>query len=538
MNVNNRLTSSAIVSSVILSLLAGCSTGNTNTTPIATTPSTTTPEGTAKQAPTKFSMMLPLYNTEAPAADSPLIKKVEEFANVKLDLNFVPSANYNDRVNISIASNELPQAITILDMKSPTFVNAVRSGMFWDVTSYLKSMPTFAKNYDPKLIANALTDGKNYGLPRGRPMARNAIIFRKDWLDKLGLQKPTNIDELYNVIKAFATKDPDGNGKDDTAGLLMGVDGSGNIAGYAFDVIVCMFGGGNNWELKDGKVVPTFMSEPYMNALKWVKKLYDEKLLNQDFAIVKGSEQVFELIDKERGGMYINNFSDAADRQDNLVKLVQQRNPALAGKSIADAKMDLIDTAYLIKSTDGTVRSPAQPGFNGVLAFPKTSVKTEAELKAILTAFDKLDTPEGQALIKWGIEGTHYTNQNGVPTVVGNTALVSKEVNTVWQMFLTNQVVDRSSIQGKSSPMTEKILKEQEDNLKNIVVDVSVPLLSATVSTNGTELTKIINTARIKYITGVIDDEGWKQAIDQWRKTGGDKVIQEYTEARAKLDGK
>jgi hypothetical protein len=81
------------------------------------------------------------------------------------------------------------------------------------------------------------------------------------------------------------------------------------------------------------------------------------------------------------------------------------------------------------------------------------------------------------------------------------------------------------------APMREKDLKEEADNMKYAVTDVSVPLISNTQSTKGTDLTKTINDARIKYIMGSINDDGWNQAIAQWKKSGGDQVIQEYTDA-------
>lgn len=38
-------------------------------------------------------------------------------------------------------------------------------------------------------------------------------MINKTWLDKLGLKVPDTIDELYNVLKAFKERDPNGNGR-------------------------------------------------------------------------------------------------------------------------------------------------------------------------------------------------------------------------------------------------------------------------------------------------------------------------------------
>ncbi len=48
----------------------------------------------------------------------------------------------------------------------------------------------------------------------------NEMWIRQDWLDKLGLEAPRTWDELVQVAEAFVTQDPDGNGEDDTIGIL------------------------------------------------------------------------------------------------------------------------------------------------------------------------------------------------------------------------------------------------------------------------------------------------------------------------------
>ena len=48
-----------------------------------------------------------------------------------------------------------------------------------------------------------------------------AFQSEKDWLDKLGLEQPKTIDDFYNVPKAFKEQDPDGNGANDTYGMIV-----------------------------------------------------------------------------------------------------------------------------------------------------------------------------------------------------------------------------------------------------------------------------------------------------------------------------
>ena len=61
-------------------------------------------------------------------------------------------------------------------------------------------------------------DGKMYSFTKNlplRPKSCNQPIINKKWLDNLGLEEPKNLDELYNVLKAFKEQDANGNGDTD-----------------------------------------------------------------------------------------------------------------------------------------------------------------------------------------------------------------------------------------------------------------------------------------------------------------------------------
>ena len=51
-----------------------------------------------------------------------------------------------------------------------------------------------------------------------------------------------------------------------------------------------MNGGPNKWQYESGTFTPEFMTEPFFEAMKFFKRLYDEKLINQDFAVVDVTE--------------------------------------------------------------------------------------------------------------------------------------------------------------------------------------------------------------------------------------------------------
>ncbi|MFG2127326.1 ABC transporter substrate-binding protein [Streptomyces sp. NPDC048751] len=62
-------------------------------------------------------------------------------------------------------------------------------------------------------------DGKHYGIPYSRQAM--TLMVRKDWREKLGLPQPKTWQDMLTLAKAFATRDPDGDGKKDTYGMVV-----------------------------------------------------------------------------------------------------------------------------------------------------------------------------------------------------------------------------------------------------------------------------------------------------------------------------
>ena len=71
-------------------------------------------------------------------------------------------------------------------------------------------MTSYIDDYDNLAIipeatrANASYNGKMYGIPRSRTLARYGFGYRVDWLNNLGLKEPTDwqsfVDMLYASI--------------------------------------------------------------------------------------------------------------------------------------------------------------------------------------------------------------------------------------------------------------------------------------------------------------------------------------------------
>ncbi|MFD2700958.1 extracellular solute-binding protein [Paenibacillus shunpengii] len=481
------------------SLLAGCagggSAGNTGQE------GTGTAAGTDGQKPFKMSIMLTSYNPEFLDPEGEIYKRLEERTNTDLTLTWVPSTTYPDKVSATVASGELPSAILVLNQKLPYILNAVRSGMFWELGPYLKDYPNLSR-MDQIALDGIAIDGKVFGIYRERDLARDGVMLRKDWLEKLGLEMPTTIDQFYEVLKAFANGDPDGNGKADTIGLAESAESG------SWRSMLVWHGGPVDWEIVDGKAIPAHMTPVYKETLKFYQKLYDEKLINLDFAVVKDGKQ---LINASKAGAWVANLNDAQGIEESVKKIVPT------------------GTITMTNALEGPkgLRSAGGSGSYGLFMIPKTTVKTEEDLKAVLNFFDKVSDEDMQNMLVNGLEGRQYeiVNDEYVKTT-DSKMLVEYGMGDSSQL-----AVLRDKVTTFGGPLVH--MRNEMYN-KNKEIAVSNPVLSHisdTYSEVGSELDKIIVDARVKFIMGEITEADFDAAVARWREEGGDKIIEEYTKA-------
>ena len=131
--------------------------------------------------------MAPYLSTNAPEDDNQFEKAIEEEIGVDLDITWVPNSSYGDKVNITLAGDDLPQ-VMVIQGKDPGFVRNAEAGAFWDLTEYLDDYENLKTTF-PQVQHSSSINGKVYGIFRSRDVMREAVIIRKDWLANLGLRR-------------------------------------------------------------------------------------------------------------------------------------------------------------------------------------------------------------------------------------------------------------------------------------------------------------------------------------------------------------
>ncbi|THF83490.1 extracellular solute-binding protein [Cohnella fermenti] len=510
----------ALSMALVAGALAGC--GSNNNDKEATSPSASqspSASGSASQAPasetpketkpTEITIMLPLNTSETPP--DTIKNEVEKLTNTKLTYQFFPADTYEEKLNASLATGSLPE-VTYLKNQA-TFIQmkgAIRDGQFWEIGPYLKDFPSLSKLKE-QILNNTKVDGKLYSLYIGRPLARQGLIYRKDWADKLGLSAPQTVADVVAMAKAFTENDPDGDGQANTIGLA---DRNDLVYG-AFKTLASWLGTPNNWGEQDGQLLPEFMFPQYIASMDVMKEIRDAKAMNQDFAATSKTDQV-KLFTSGQAGLYIGSMADVDSLNKDLVKNVPTA---------------VVETQALIKGPNGELSTWAIPGYNNVILFPKSAIKDEAELKGVLAFFDQMMTPEVANVMYWGIEGTHYTVVDGKAKASDNKELTEREVKG-----FKDSVIGESDTNGMYEgyyTLEARIHAEQFtlENEKIAINDPAAALDSATYNEKGTELASIITDATYKYIYGKLDKAGFEKEIDTWKSRGGDKIIEEINAA-------
>lgn len=263
--------------------------------------------------PMTFTMMSRYETRQTKFGEMDFFKKINEKTNIDIDWELVASTDWVQKKNLKLASGVYPDAFYAgIDDKDVALYGP--QGIFIDLEDYInKYAPNIKKAFEkyPEFEASCrAVDGKIYSLSSlyVDPGAYNPdqLFINKTWLDNLGLEVPTTVDEFYDVLKAFKTQDPNGNGIADEIPYSARFDS--HIQGY--HSLFGAFGrvdinGKNEYShfvVEDGEVVFTADKEEYKTAIAelhrfFAEGLFDEEIFTQDMKqyFAKGKTQEMTL---------------------------------------------------------------------------------------------------------------------------------------------------------------------------------------------------------------------------------------------------
>ena len=283
-----------------------------------------------------------------------------------------------------------------------------KDGGIWDLSEFVDGEDQ-AQNLKKYIGDNCLSLGRNsdgnlFGIvARRATTAMSDIFIRQDWLDKLGLETPSTVDEYYTAIEKMVKENPEGNSG--VIGIVpSGVD-SNTTAGYR-NVIAMAFmkNVADEEKMAVGEGFEFYADEGYREYMRFLNKCYNNGLMNQEF-YAQTTEQMQSYFVNGQLGTFESNVGYNVDiLRGSLLQTLKEKNP--------DAEFIAMP---MLKNENNGERYSAVYGEGGLIAFvPKTF--SEEQVEAAVTYLDWLSTEEGGFAIYHGIEGEHFEyNEDGVP---------------------------------------------------------------------------------------------------------------------------
>lgn len=473
----------------------------------ATAAAVKTPE--AKQ---KISVMYNLYGNAPKKTEA--WKFIEDKLNIELDLMAVPDNSYKEKVNVTIASGQLPDAMLWHLFPSPEFSRLLDQKALLPLDDYIKDAPNLQK-YPKELWDNLRVNGKIWGIPRPRAISQTMVVIRKDWLDKLGLPIPKTTDDFFKTAVAFANNDPDGNGKKDTVGMVLEERlGHAETLFHAFDS--GYFAGNSNGYriMEDGTLMNERITPGRKEAIKWLRDLYAAGGIDRDFPTMKKTNIVDRMISGKAGmelGAALPDFGRAGGYVEGLSKV--------------DPKAEFIIVDAPVGPTDKSGYSQTM-GFFGQWVIP-ANTPTE-KVKKIVELLDWEASEEGQKLKSYGIEGVHHKKEAD-----GKMTLIKEKYDEdAVSNVITHNPYDPYYGLNKTAPQPiQDATKKGFDMIKSkLITNPAITFLAPTSIEKNASLEKILQEYEVKIILGELPLEKWDEMKQKWLDNGGAQIQKEVND--------
>lgn len=238
-----------------------------------------------------------------PAGELDLVVQIAEETGVEFDWIEIPAAGSTEKINLMLSTGmDLPDV----------FWNGISSSM---ATQYMDQdifLPTedLIENYVPRLkeifeakpeykAGSTAPNGHSYGFPYieemyGLVLTPGPFLINQNWLDQVGMDMPSTVDEFVDVLKAFRDADDlNGNGADDEIPYAFGLGSADHFGSYnTFHQFTGAFGMADSYcngnyiadhlLVVDDKIVFTAGDEAYKETAKFFNMLNNENLLDPD----------------------------------------------------------------------------------------------------------------------------------------------------------------------------------------------------------------------------------------------------------------
>lgn len=339
---------------------------------------------------------------------------LNEKLGVKIDFKVLgTSGDYAAVLNTRIAGGDIPDLFAVDTKTKDSWYQYADTGVIMSLTPYLDRLqPVVDWAGENRLVPNTYKD-QVFAIPKKWRTSYHTWVVRQDWMEKLGLETPTTLEESLEVAKALTFNDPDGNGKNDTYGFTYYGLGGFNAILNPYDAAVT-----NNIIIRDGKVTSSLLQPNMKAGLEMCKKWVDAGVVDPDI-VANNFESVQDKVFQGQVAMGVFDWA-AIYKKANMEK-IHAVSPEADWQCISPMESGTGDPVVFDSLDVTAVRG------DWVIGAPVA--EDEKKLNKVIELLNYLVSEEGSRLVSYGIEGRHYNIEDGkiVPT-----ELMAKECDFLW----------------------------------------------------------------------------------------------------------
>ncbi|MBQ8087518.1 MAG: extracellular solute-binding protein [Clostridia bacterium] len=486
------------------------------------------PGAVAEEAPVTLTLF---YQSTRPINEFTELTHQYIIDELGIDINLIQGGdNWKQQLALYMTSGDIPDLMAFMD--AATFQGYAAEGAFYDITdrvydyeniiAYLNSVVGYTAD---DMLARTTLDGAIYGIP-SVTIARSYYSenIRTDWLEKLGLEVPTTLDEFTEVMRAFTKNDPDGNGVDDTYGF------SGAQTYYSLTPFFGAFGARPDQAYflsEDGeKVVTNVISDDYKAALAYIRDIYAEGLIDPE-VFTATYQQTQEKVVRGEFGYWCGWWSAAG----NVVSRFgyTESNP--------EDSLTVIDPPVGPDGRSGVIAQDPCESYMGI------GYNTE-HIDEVLKLIDWAMSTDGHRTVMWGVEGQFWTqDENGNIDwnySVGGKDKLGNEVSDMQVYRFFYDIAVENSARALDDSFASKLYRKSIEIYSDIEVinDLFLGLTSDEYVSYYSDLDTYVKESGIKFITGESDlDADWDNYVSTYLSMGGEALRTSLLNAYNDLHG-
>ncbi|MFE2260983.1 extracellular solute-binding protein [Streptomyces griseosporeus] len=408
---------------------------------------------------------------------------------------------YDQKLGAVLASSDVPDVVVVPGWNMGGKIPSAIIGKFADLGPYLSG--DAVKEY-PNLAAiptdawqRSLFGGKLRGLPMPAPSVPSVVpLYRQDIFAKEGYELPKSCDEFLALAKEIT------NARAKRWACL-------DMKWTAFQAFGVLSGSEKplGWNLVDGKLVNRIETEEFLEALEWSRKLFAAGVVHPDSKLGKNAPDPGPKFAAGEFLIYPNNISQWWGRTAEQAT----QNP--------EFKIWGMD----VWGHDGGHPTlwAEQPA--GIFAFVNKKA-SESVVRDVLAVANVTAAPYGTKeymMTNYGVEGTHYTVKDGVPTKTDQGNL---EVMNAYVMVAS----PAATIAHPDFPDVAKGQVEWQQRMGAFTRKSSFWGMQITEPARYTNLSNDVEQLEDDIVRGRKKISDMQQFVSDWKSKGGDKLRDWY----------